>query len=48
MKLYFWEYRKEVAEEISKDRENKRLLPNVKLSDNIKIVYESENLFKKI
>lgn len=42
--VILWEYRKEVAEEIDKDRENKKLLPNIKLADNIRIVYESENL----
>lgn len=44
--VILWEYRKEVAEEIQKERENKKLLPDIKLPDNIKIVYENENLLK--
>ncbi|MGL4393282.1 MAG: NAD(P)H-dependent glycerol-3-phosphate dehydrogenase [Fusobacteriaceae bacterium] len=39
-----WEYDKVQAEKISKERENKKYLPNIKLPENLTITSESENL----
>lgn len=46
--VIMWEHNKEIAKQLIKDRENKRLLSGIKFPDNLKIVWETENLLKDI
>lgn len=48
MKVVLWEHQEELANTLQKERENKRLLPGIKFSDNIEIVSKSENLLEKV
>lgn len=43
-----WEFNKERAEELQRDRENKRFLPGVKFPDNIKVTNEKKGLLEGI
>lgn len=43
-----WEYNESRAQEIQKERENKRYLPGVKLPENMKITSNSEELLKDV
>lgn len=40
--ITLWEFNKERAEEIQKERENKRYLPGIKFPDNLNVTYEKE------
>lgn len=46
--ITLWEFNKERAEEIQKDRENKRYLPGIKFPDNLNVTYVKEGLLKGI
>lgn len=46
--ITLWEFNKERAEEIQKDRENKRYLPGIKFPDNLNVTYIKEGLLKGI
>lgn len=46
--ITLWEFNKERAEEIQKERENKRYLPGVKFPDNLNVTYEKEGLLEGI
>ncbi|MDU1911156.1 NAD(P)H-dependent glycerol-3-phosphate dehydrogenase [Fusobacterium sp.] len=46
--ITLWEFNKERAEEIQKDRENKRYLPGIKFPDNLKVTHLKEGLLDGI
>ena len=46
--ITLWEFNKERAEEIQKERENKRYLPGIKFPDNLNVTYEKEGLLEGI
>lgn len=46
--ITLWEFNKERAEEIQKDRENKRYLLGIKFPDNLNVTYIKEGLLKGI
>jgi len=46
--ITLWEFNKERAEEIQKDRENKRYLPGIKFPDNLNVTYVKEGLLEGI
>ena len=46
--ITLWEFNKERAEEIQKDRENKRYLPGIQFPDNLNVTYVKEGLLKGI
>ena len=46
--ITLWEFNKERAEEIQKERENKRYLPGIKFPDNLNVTYEKEALLEGI
>ena len=46
--ITLWEFNKERAEEIQKNRENKRYLPGIKFPDNLNVTYEKEGLLEGI
>ena len=46
--ITLWEFNKERAEEIQKNRENKRYLPGIKFPDNLNVTYRKENLLEGI
>ncbi|MDR3260016.1 MAG: NAD(P)H-dependent glycerol-3-phosphate dehydrogenase [Fusobacteriaceae bacterium] len=47
-KVKIWDYKKDRAEQIEKERENKRYLPNIKLPDNLHFTGETEGLLKNV
>lgn len=44
--VYMWEHKKEIAEKMEQERENKRLLKGVKFPDNLHVTNNEENLLK--
>lgn len=46
--ITLWEFNKERAEEIQKERENKRYLSGIKFPDNLNVTYEKEGLLEGI
>ena len=44
--VVMWEYKKDLAEKMEKDRENKRFLEGVKFPDNLHITNEDKDLLK--
>lgn len=46
--VVMWEHNKEIAEKLNLEKENKRLLPGVKFSDNLKVTWELDGLLANV